>query len=136
MKSLIPLLTSLLIGVLLTACANSPQTPEELKSFLEQPLLLLGVMYLGALGSALTTVGTAKRDGSSITYQSYLGRWETIAAAIIAVPLAWAGLFLAGQLNFAAAAAFGAVANTGMDKIKGGGRSAALKVSTNSGDDT
>lgn len=127
-------LMTVFLGVLLNGCANSPQTPDALKAMLNQPLLLLGVMYLGALGSALTTVGTAKRDGSSITYRDYLGRWETIVAAIIAVPITWAGLLLADQLNFAAAAAFGAVANTGMDKFKGGGRSLALKTSTGSGD--
>lgn len=122
----------LLVGAVLSACADIPRDSAGLKLALEQPLLLLGVMYVGALISALKTVSTAKWDGSAITYATYFQRWETIVAAVLSVPIAWAGLLLLDQLNFAAAAAFGAVANTVMD-VAPGKRSALLAAKSPDG---
>ena len=109
----------LLVGVVLSACTDIPSDSEGLKKFLEQPLFLLGVMYVGGFVSALKSVNTAQRDGSNITYVGYFTQWETLVAAILAVPIAWGSLLLADQLNFAAAAAYGAIANTGMDILPG-----------------
>lgn len=115
-----------LLGVVLQACASAPQTPEDLKVFINNPYTLLGVMYLGAIGSWLTTVSTAKGSGSTVTFIGYLAHWETILGAVIAVPLAWGGLFMVDQLNFAAALAYGAVAQTSLDKFNKGGRTGTL----------
>lgn len=116
----------LLFGVLLSACANAPSTPDEIKTLIGNPWVLLGVMYLGAVGSWLTTVATAKGSGSTIGYMEYLAHWETIVGAVLAVPIYWAGLVMLDQLNFAAAAAYGAIAQTSLDKLGKGGRTQTL----------
>lgn len=117
-------------GVASVALAAVPSSNEEWKAFMAKPGFLLIVMYLGALASALKTVKTAQRDGSDVTLAGYFTSWETIVAAIIAVPIAWAGLLYGDQLNFAAAAAYGAVANTSLDVLKSGGRSSSLQTTT------
>lgn len=112
------------------AVAAAPTNAEELKAALSNPYVLLGLMYAGALASALKTVATAKREGSAVTYAQYFASWETVAAAFIAVPIAWGSLIFADQLNFAAAAAYGAIANTSLDVVKSGGRTAALQTTS------
>lgn len=129
MKSQLKLIAYLLMaGTVLSAYASIPQSPEALKAALSNPLLLLGVMFAGALVSGLKTIGTAKRDGSSITIGGYFGYLPETFGAVLAVFVAWGGLLIADQLNFAAAAAYGAVANTSVDLLRSGGRSAALAV--------
>lgn len=113
-------------GVTYAAVLAKNATAQELRAFVEQPLHLLAVMYLGALGSALKTVGTARRAGSDITLFQYLGYGPETAAAAIAVLFAWLTLLFTDQLNFAAAAAYGAIANTGADILRAKGRTAAL----------
>lgn len=120
------ILVLLLAGFALSACSSIPRTPEGLKEALSNPLLLLGIMFVGAMISGLKTVLTAKRDGSSITIATYYSYIPETLSMILAVFVYWGGLLLADQLNFAAAAAFGAVANTTADTFRSGGRSAAL----------
>lgn len=124
LRSLLWVLCASLIASV--AVASTAQSSAELKELLSRPLVLLGIMYLGALGSMAKTISTAKRDGSTITIAQYLLSWETLSAAVLAVPIAWGALLFADQLNWAAAAAYGAVANTSLDIAKSGGRSAAL----------
>lgn len=116
----------LLHGVAYAAALQNSVTAQELRAFVEQPLHLLAVMYLGALGSALKTVGTARRAGSDVTLWQYLGYGPETTAAAIAVLFAWLTLLFTDQLNFAAAAAYGAIANTGADILRAKGRTAAL----------
>jgi hypothetical protein len=116
-----------LIGALLVGCVSAiPSTGSDLKLWLEQPFVLLFVMYLGAIGSGLKAISSAQRDGAVITFPQYLAHWPETASAAIAVPLVWGFLLLTNQLNFAAALAFGAVANTAVDAIRRNGRSASL----------
>jgi hypothetical protein len=104
----------------------APKTTTELKDWFAQPWALLVLMYLGALGSALKTVSTARRDGATVTLAEYLGHWPETISAVVAVFFAWLGLLFTDQLNVAAALAYGAVANTGIDIIRAGGRTTAL----------
>lgn len=104
----------------------APRTAQELRVLVEQPLNLLGVMYLGALGSVLKTVGTARRSGSDVTILQYLGYGPETVATVIAVLFTWLTLLFTDQLNFAAAAAYGAIANTGADVLRAKGRTASL----------
>lgn len=116
--------------VLYTAAAYAaPTTSDELKKYFGQPWQLLLLMYLGAFGSALKTVSTARRGGASVTLGEYLGFWRETIAAAVAVFFAWLGLVFTDQLNFAAALAYGAVANTGVDMIRAGGRTTSLNSS-------
>lgn len=108
----------------------APTTSEELKTYFGQPWQLLILMYLGAIGSALKTVSTARRDGSTVTILGYLAHLPETAAAAVAVFFAWLGLLAADQLNFAAALAYGAVANTSVDVLRAGGRTSSLSSST------
>jgi hypothetical protein len=112
------------------AAYAAPTTSDELKKYFGQPWQLLVLMYLGALGSALKTVSTARRDGSTVTLGSYLGHWPETIAAAVAVFFAWLGLVFTDQLNFAAALAYGAVANTGVDVLRAGGRTTSLNSSS------
>lgn len=117
------LLAALLCQVALAAIPNDA---DALSKLFDLPFPLLGVMYLGAIGSALKTVSTARRDGSSITFAGYFAYWPETAAAAVSVFIFWLTLLKSGQLNFAAAAAYGAIANTGVDLLRSKGRSAGV----------
>lgn len=131
-RALLFVLAAALAGQI--ALAAIPNDADSLSKLFDLPFPLLGVMYLGAIGSALKTVSTAKRDGSSISYAGYFAYWPETAAAAVSVFVFWLTLLKSGQLNFAAAAAYGAIANTGVDLLRSKGRSAG--VAEGAGTDT
>lgn len=114
------------VALYATVAVASPGAGDDLKAVLQQPWPLLGVMYAGALASALKTVSTARRSGADVTPLGYLSYWPETLSAVGAVFAAWLGLLFTDQLNFAAAAAWGAASNTFADIIRSGGRTAAL----------
>lgn len=109
-----------------TAVIAAPSTSADLKAAFQEPWPLLGVMYAGALVSAFKTVGTARRSGSDVTPWAYFSYWPETISAVGAVFAAWLGLLFTDQLNFAAAAAWGAASNTFADVIRKQGRTASL----------
>lgn len=109
-----------------TVAYAAPRTSDDLKVLFGEPWPLLGVMYVGAFISAAKTVGSARRSGAHVTLAEYFGYVPETLSAVGAVFFAWLGLLYTDQLNFAAAAAWGAAANTGADLIRAKGRTGSL----------
>lgn len=100
---------------------------EELKLLLSQPIWLLLLMFLGSLVSALKQLGSAQRDGASVSIRDYVKHWPETFATIGGNVIGFILLLMSDQLNAAAAIGVGYGVNSVADMIRAGGRSASLK---------
>jgi hypothetical protein len=120
----------------LTACAmpngQYPSTAAEIKEFIQQPLPLLILMLLAALGSAwkqmwVAVKGDAERKVTPYTY--FVRNWpETLISLGVTIGL-WLTLIVTDSLNWAAIG-FGYIANDTADIFTKRGRSELVATGT------
>lgn len=104
-------------------------TRDGLKAALDTPLVLLGVMLLASLINGVKQLRTAKQAGGDMKLGEYLSYLPDTTATVLGNVLAFAGLILIDQLNFASALGIGYGVNSITDLLPGK-RSAAVADSS------
>lgn len=98
---------------------------EELKELFSQPLMLLFLMLVAALGSAAKQLIVARRQDSTVSVKAYFLKIETVIM-LGAVGGAWLALLYTDTMNPMSALGLGYVANDAADIVTKDGRSAAI----------
>jgi hypothetical protein len=103
-------------------------TTEQLRAYLDDPLVLLLVMLAASAGSAWKQIYDGRRNGVAVSCAEYLAHWPETLTMIGGNLLAFLLLVEVDQLNLAAAAGVGYGMNSVADLIRPGGRSAAMST--------
>lgn len=101
-------------------------TAEQLRVLIQTPGCLFLVMMLASFCNMLKQVADAHRNGTVITLAEYLAHWPETLGTIVANVIAFGVLIVTDQLNFASALGVGYGANSVVDLMRSGGRSASL----------
>lgn len=103
----------------LAGCSGAFDTSvDDVKGWLQSPLMLFIVMNLAALGNALKAVNVANINGSDITLTDYVQHWPQTVAAVILNAIAFLILVESNTLNLAAALGIGYGVNSLADYIQ------------------
>lgn len=115
-------------AVLLIAPMVFAQGPsqEELRGWLDSPVVLYVLMLLGSLASALKQWSVARMSGSKLTLTTYMSYLQEGVTTIIVNTLSFAALIYADQLNFVSAIGIGYMTNSLSDLLPTGTRSDAV----------
>lgn len=106
----------------------------DILALIENPVLLLGVAFIGYGLSVVKQLIDARRNGAAMTCKTYLmDHWLETAGAIGGTVVMWLAALEANQLNVVAALGIGYAANSGVDAFIKGGRSAALMTKNDDG---
>lgn len=116
------------MAVLLIAPLVFAQGPsqEELRGWLDSPVVLYVLMLLGSLASALKQWSVARMSGSKLSIGNYLSYLQEGVTTIIVNTLSFAALIYADQLNFVSAIGIGYMTNSLSDLLPTGTRSDAV----------
>lgn len=101
-------------------------TADQLRELLQTPASLFLVMLLASIVSMLKQLTDANRNGAKVTFAEYLSHWPETVGTILANVIAFGVLVVVDQLNFASALGVGYGANSVVDLLRNGGRSASL----------
>jgi len=99
---------------------------EELRGWLDSPVVLYVLMLLGSLASALKQWSVARMSGSKLTLTTYMSYLQEGVTTIIVNTLSFAALIYADQLNFVSAIGIGYMTNSLSDLLPTGTRSDAV----------
>jgi len=126
---LIPvLLVCLALYMLVLAIPVMAQpTDEQMKVWLDNPIVLYVFMVLGSIVSGLKQWGVAKMEGSQTTIATYLSHIQEIVTTLFMNTIAFFSLVNSGTLNFVSATLIGFAANSLSDLNPMGARSTTLK---------
>lgn len=99
----------------------------EIQELIKNPYFLLLIAFIGYALSVLKQLLDARRNGAAMTCKEYLaGHWMETVGAVLGTVVLWLAAAEANQLNVVAALGIGYAANSGIDAVVKGGRSAAL----------
>lgn len=98
---------------------------DGLKAALDTPLILFGVMLVASAINGLKQMRTARQAGGGMSFVEYWSHLPDTMATLLGNVLAFGGLILFDQLNFAAALGIGYGVNSITDMLPGA-RSVAL----------
>lgn len=107
------------------AFAQGP-SQEELRGWLDSPVVLYVLMLLGSLASALKQWSVARMSGSTLSLATYMSYLQEGVTTIIVNTLSFAALIYADQLNFVSAIGIGYMTNSLSDLLPTGTRSDAV----------
>lgn len=118
-----------------TALANAglgSRTAEDWKVILQAPAALFVLMCLASVTQALGAIVVAKRQGSSMTFGSYVTYWPETVSTLLLNMIGFAVLIMTDQLNFASALGIGFGVSNVVDLImpKGTSRAGAVAATT------
>lgn len=101
-------------------------TDEDIKLFIKNPIVLFGIMLIGALSSMAKQIRDANKNGADVSFGVYITHWPETLAALGYLFISFAGLVETGTLNIASAWGLGYASNSMADTIREGGRSKAM----------
>lgn len=108
---------------------------DDIKHLIANPFVLLAVAFIGYGLSVVKQLLDARRNGAGMDCKTYLfSHGLETAGAIGATLVMWLAALEANQLNVVAALGIGYAANSGIDAVVKGGRSAALMSKSNTGE--
>lgn len=107
------------------AFAQGP-TQEEIRGWLEEPVVLYFLMLMGSLASALKQWSVARMSGNEMGLVDYLSFVQEGITTILVNTISFAALIYADQLNFVSAIGIGYMTNSLADLLPSGGRSVAV----------
>jgi hypothetical protein len=121
------LFVCLVLYALAIAVPAVAQTNEQMKGWLDNPIVLFVLMLLGSIISGLKQWGVAKMEGSETTIKTYLSHGQEILTTLAINSYAFLSLVHSGTLNFMSATLIGFAANSVSDLNPFGARSTTLK---------
>lgn len=100
---------------------------EALRITLQSPPALFVVMLLASLSNGMKQMRGAAHAGTPVTLLEYLQHWPETGAMLIGNMIAFVGLIIYDQLNFASALGIGYGVNSMVDLVRPAGRSQSLR---------